>query len=107
VPELRTGEQALGVLTFSAKAFLRLTPVAFGVGVICGTLAMAYACCGAIIGSAPQGFLFAYTMAVAAICSLTSFAALPLAAYLLFLLYWLLLDLCRAILSLPAQRDEL
>ena len=55
VPELRTAEQTLGVLTFVAKARLRLMPVAFGVGVICGTLVMACAAVGR--SSAARGYL--------------------------------------------------
>ncbi len=37
--------------------------------------------------------------------SLWWFGVLPLAAYLLFLLYCLLIDLCRAMLSLPAKPE--
>ena len=103
VPELHAGEEAIGVLTFLAKAFLRLVPVAFGAGVVYGTLMMGYACWLALFNG--EGFFLAQGTAAVARFSLISSAALPLAAYLLFLFYCLLLDLCRAVLALPAKLD--
>ncbi len=104
VDEARTGEEAIGAITFLLKALVRLTPVALGTGVICGTLMMGYACYEAF---SDDGGLFlllaAQTTASAASAILISSAALPLAAYLLFLLGSLSLDLCRAILILPGK----
>jgi hypothetical protein len=99
VPELPAGEEALGVLMFLAKAILRVVPVAFGAGVICGTLALGYACWLALSGREP------WIPSAVAHSTLLSSAALPLAAYLMFLFFCLLLDLCRAILGLPANRQ--
>jgi len=43
VSEATAGEEAIGVLTFLVKLSLRLVPVAFGVGVVWGTLILLYA----------------------------------------------------------------
>ncbi len=42
-------------LTFLAKALLRLVPVAFGAGVICGAMLLAYACGQAFSGDKGRG----------------------------------------------------
>jgi hypothetical protein len=107
VPGLSTDDEALGVLAFLGKAFLRLVPVIFGVGVVCGTLMTGYACWLAISAKADvPGSMLAVQMAVGAgRSSLLLSAALPPAAYVLFLLYWLAIGLCRAILGLPTRHD--
>ena len=102
--EARGSEEAIGVLTFLAKALLRLVPVAFGAGVICGDMLLAYACGQAFFGE--KGLPFAGETAGLARASLWWFGVLPLAAYVLFLLFCLLIDLCGAILSRAAKPDE-
>ena len=101
--ESSAGEEAIGVVTFLFKALMRLVPVAFGSGVVCGVLLLGYACylpfSGELGLSATQ---FTWKMAA---YSLILSALLPLAAYLIFLLYYLLHDLCRAILVLPSKLD--
>jgi hypothetical protein len=112
-PEVAPGEELIGVLMFVFKAILRLAPVAFGAGVLCGTIAMGVACylaftgevaARAIGGALPGGALSA---ANGAMNVLISSAAAPLAAYLLFLLVNLVLNLWRAVLSLPGKLDVL
>ena len=48
--ETLPGDEWIGVFMFVLKAILRLAPVAFGAGVICGTLAMGFACYLACVG---------------------------------------------------------
>jgi len=103
--EARAGEEAIGVLTFLLKALLRLVPVAFGAGVLYGTLMMGHACYLAFFDE--TGLSTAQMIFREARWSLIFSAILPLAAYLAFLLYCLLLDLCRAVLILPAKLDKL
>ncbi|MCD4726360.1 MAG: hypothetical protein K8R46_01770, partial [Pirellulales bacterium] len=97
------GEEAIGIVTFLFKALMRLVPVAFGAGVICGTLLLGFACYlpfsgeGGLSVVQPTWNMAAYSLILSAL--------LPLAAYLLFLLYYLLHDLCRAILALPSKLD--
>ncbi len=91
------GDEALAVLTFLVKWLARVVPVAFGVGVLCATLALGYAFYQAMAGD--EFLPIALMTAVSASYALFYFAALPLVAYLLLLLYGLALDLCRAILG--------
>ena len=98
-------QEAICVLVFLQKALMRSAPVALGAGVMAGTLMMAYACYEAFFGS--EHLMSAQLTAAAARGTLIFSAALPLAAYLLFLLCSLALDLCRAILTLPGERDKI
>jgi hypothetical protein len=106
--ELAVGEEALGAVTFLLKVLLRITPVVFGVGVVCGVLLMSIASYQAIAYSAGDSVypLVTRLPADAARMTLICAATLPAAAYLLLLLYSLLLELCRAILVLPHRLDR-
>jgi hypothetical protein len=94
--ETGTAEEAINVLAFLLKLVVRAAPVALGAGVTVGTLIMGYACYQALSPS-DHPALAQLTASVASSMLIDS-AALPLAAYVLFLLGWLVLDLCRAIL---------
>ena len=89
---------------FLMKSLLRLTPVAFGVSVIYGTVLMVGICFAAIAGS-PLDQLA--SVALTARNTLLASAALPLAAYLVFLLGNLVVSLWRSVLSLPVKLDQL
>ena len=102
--EVRAGEEAIGSLMFLAKVLLRVVPVALGTGVIAGTLLMGYACYVAL--NADAMLVGPHFAASTARTVLVFSAALPLVVYALFLLYALLLDLCRAILGLPERAGE-
>lgn len=105
-PEILAGEEWIGVVTFLLKAILRMTPVAFGAGVVCGGVAIAVQCF--LIATANEaGCLQAMEAAHAAQKVLFYAAALPLAAYLVFVAMNLVLNLWRAILSLPNKLDIL
>ncbi len=111
-PEVRAGEEAIGVATYSLKVFLRLVPVAFGAGVICGVVMLGYACYQVIAGEPAASGAIAALMPSESIADGAGYtllwsAALPLAAYLLFLLYCLLIEVCRAFLILPGKIDKL
>ena len=110
-PAARASDEALGVLAFLLKSLLRMVPAAFGVGVIYGIVMLAYACYQAMFPGAvgmmrAAGLPAAEITAGIARTSLIWSAALPFAAFLLFLLYYLLIDLCRAILILPVKIDR-
>jgi hypothetical protein len=133
--EATAGEEAIGVLSFLAKVVLRIAPVAFGVGVLAGTLALIY---GIFLILAPPenpgeavalpGFervepaelassgvsqreisnlMPAMATVAAARSILIASALIPLAAYVVFLVSYLSIDVLRAILSLPRKLDEL
>ena len=95
------GEELIGVLTFVLKALLRLTPVAFGAGVVCGTAVIAVACFQAAVGeTALPGSLATADVARRV---LVASAALPLAAYLAFLFGNLVLNILAGRLE-PARQ---
>jgi hypothetical protein len=98
------GEEAIGMLAFLLKALLRLAPVAFGAGVVGGTLWLFYACYQVFGGA---NLAVAEETAAAATWCIIGSAALPFVAYVLFLLFYLLVDVVRAVLSLPAKLDAL
>jgi hypothetical protein len=102
--EAAAGEEAMGALMFLLKALLRTVPVVFGVGVLWGTLLMGYACCQPFFSA--DGLPAAQVTANAASGVLLGSALLPPAAYLLFLLGSLVIELCRAILRLPGTSDR-
>jgi len=112
-PEAIAGDEAIGVLMFLLKALLRLAPVAFGAGVVCGTLLMGVACLDAFAGESSAagagGVLLVESLATASAARyvLIVSAALPLGAYLVFLLGNLLLNLWHSLLSLPVKLDRL
>jgi len=110
-PAARAGDEALGVLAFLLKSLLRTAPAAFGAGAIYGIVMMGYACYQAMFPGAAAdmraaGLLAAKITAGIARTSLIWSAILPFAAFLLFLLYYLSIDLCRAILVLPGKIDR-
>jgi hypothetical protein len=109
-PETMPGEEAIGVVMFLLKALLRLVPVVFGVGVICGTIMMGLACCQTLAGDSHEDdmkIVQAILTADTALSAMISAAVFPLAAYLLFLLGNLLLCLWRSLLSLPGKLDNM
>jgi len=133
--EVAAGEEAIGILSFLVKFSLRIVPVAFGVGVVWGTLGLMYACFLALLPpedpekiaelAGPVAMMVATTSAdspssteamemlpaqasaIQASAILVTFAALPFLAYVLFLVYHLLIDVLRAILSLPGKLDKM
>lgn len=109
-PETLPGEEAVGVVMFLLRAILRLAPVAFGAGVLYGTLLMGVACFEAFgNGHEAEGATLtqADLTAGAAYYAMLIAATLPLAAYLLFLLGNLVTNIWRAVLSLPTKLDKL
>ena len=100
--ESDTAEEAFDVLTYLVKALMRTVPVAFGTGVICGVLLLGYACYLPFSGAGQMAVHTTWGMAA---YSLTLSALLPPTAYLIFLLYYFLHDLGRAILVLPSKLD--
>ena len=104
-PAAAASDEAIGVLTFLLKALLALAPVAFGAGVIYGTILMGYACYLAM-ASGNEAMVLGGMAATGARSILIASAALPLAAYLLFLLYSLVSDIWRSILSLRGRSDR-
>lgn len=109
------GEEAVGLLSFAAKAGLKIVPLYFGLLAITGTLAVLlsfFSRDGSVAGAAgamldslpvrlpvPGGQIG--TAAIITAC------LIPIFAYAGFLLYHLAIDLVRAVLSLPGKLDAL
>ncbi len=100
LPASTAGEEAIGVLTFTMKALLRLVPIAFGLGVIVGDFQLLAAIVRlfrdqeySIMDASPSAWL------------VLGSAALPLMGYVLFVLNYLVLDVIRAILAIPEKLD--
>jgi hypothetical protein len=105
--EAGAGEEAIGILSFMLKISLRMVPVGFGVGAIGG------------IGAATYFFLllskdeiFALTFPVVGEMSILEvtirvlgLGLLPLLAYLAFVVLHLVIDLVRAVLSVPLRLE--
>lgn len=103
-PGIRAGQEAIGVLTFLLKTLLKLAPVAFGAGVAVGTLKLAYA---GYLAMAQSPHINPAVYFTEATMSVIRYAAVPVAVYLVFLLYYLFVDVIGAVLSLPGKLDKL
>src|SRR5690606_13089802 len=112
IGEGTAGEEAIGLLTFSMKAGLKLVPLFFFLIALLGCFVILasftdngaqYA--GLVRGipgvgfGMPAGFAGAATVIFACL--------IPMLGYLLFLIAYLIFDLIRAILSVPAKLDAL
>ena len=100
--------EAVGILTFLAKLLLRLVPVAFGVGVALGICHLIVT--GASVASGPKSETVETIQLVTAMLTsgnaLFIFAALPIAAYVLFLVAHLFIDVLHSILKLPRLLEK-
>jgi len=107
-PEIGAGEEAVGVSAFMLKVLLRLVPVWFGAGVVCGTLLLGCVCWLALAGGkGPEAAMLETIVSAAMKPVLIGFAALPIVAYLAFIFYCLAIDVLRAFLILPSKIDRL
>lgn len=97
--EVRAGEEAIGILSFFAKAVLMIVPIAYGIGAIVGTLALALAIIAVAIGKTAMSGQSAIWLIIVCAC-------LPFLSYVAFMVYHLLIDLLQSILVLPRKLDE-
>lgn len=104
--ECRVGEEAVGVLTFLMKVFLRCAPIAFAAAVTFSTFNAASFLIE-IIRSDQEMITFMAMRAFTSLTTLFAAAAIPLYAYLIMLLYYLTLDVISAIVSIPGKLDRL
>ncbi len=107
------GEEAIGLFSFFAKAGLALQPLLFAVYATTGAIVILFALFGRDISFALGGLLlppidisFSGGGSIGAAIIATA-CLLPLMTYLSFLLYYLLIDVLRAILSIPGKLDQL
>lgn len=107
-PACGAGQEAVGVLTFLVKVFLRGAPIGF-------VAAVGYASCGLVSfiaeilrASGREELLFTGTArALSTAAMLFTAAAVPIYAYVLLLFYYLTLDVLSAIVSIPRKLDAI
>lgn len=96
VKETSAGQEAIGIGTFFIKSLLKLVPIAFGVGIIVFTITMFI-----------HAFkLFGTNWSIAFVddaISILIFGLLFFISYLLFVLFFLIVDLIRSILAIPGK----
>lgn len=101
--ENSAGQEALGIITFFLKGLLKLIPIIFGVGLIVATVMLFID----FIGVFGDGYAFAWQRGNWTATQILTFGLLPFISYILFVLYYLVIDIIRAILSVPDKLDEL
>lgn len=114
-PGARAGEEALGIFSFAIKVWIRLVPVAFGVGVACGAIVLMVACglafklpaAGDVPNMGGSGAITSSLLTVwlSGVGLVAVSAALPLIAYVFFVFAHLGIDIIRAVLAIPATRE--
>jgi len=98
------GEEAIGLLSFFMKGILKLTPIAFGSGIIIGSTNLVIAIYKLISGGDP--ILTNLEAYISGIIIITS-ATIPFLAYIYFLIYYISIDIILSILMLPKKLDLL
>lgn len=94
------GQEAIGIITFFMKAIMKLIPIFFGVGIVLGIVRLFInfiRLFGSNYGAGLEGGIEAGSVILVA-------GLLPFLGYLAFILYYLVVDIIRAILSIPEQK---
>ena len=98
------GEEAIGLLSFLMKGLLKLVPIAFGTGIIVGSINLVIAI-SQLLTAEDFMVMGANIKAYLAASIIISSAALPFAAFVSFLIYYITIDILRAILVLPKKLE--
>lgn len=101
VEKTSAGEEFLGAISFSVKAFFKLIPIMFGSGIIFCVIHLF------LIMFRDYQYQHELYSDVYVIIGLTSSALVPLFGYFLFLIYYFFLDLAKAILATPNKIESL
>jgi len=105
VEETSAGQEALGIITYFLKAVLRLVPILFGLGVLIFTIYMLIDGFG-LFGNVMRTESSWIKVQMRAPQILT-YAILPFLSYILFVLFYLVVDIIRSILVVPEKLDKL
>jgi len=105
VPETSAGQEAIGIVTFFLKSFMKLVPIMFGVGIVVTTVLMFIHSFG--LFKEGMGMSFAWMRVMGDFQSIAVIALLPLIAFIIFVFVFLAIDVVRAILSIPSKLDKL
>jgi hypothetical protein len=99
VEEASAGQEAIGIITFFMKTLLRLVPIAFGIGIAVFTVVMFIDSFGLF---SDAKFVMAVSTGMRDATQILTFALLPFLAYIVFVLFFLLVDVIRSILAIPS-----
>jgi hypothetical protein len=102
VKDTSAGQEAIGIVTFFIKGLMKLVPLFFGVGVAIGTIMLFVDSFGLFSDARISS---AWISGNANGMSILTAGLLPFIAYIVFVLYYLVVDIVRAILSLPGKID--
>ncbi|MCK4765065.1 MAG: hypothetical protein KAW12_22900 [Candidatus Aminicenantes bacterium] len=100
VKETSAGQEAIGIATFFMKTLLRLVPIAFGIGIVVFTIMMFIHSFGLFSAAKMNRALF---NGVGDATFIVYFGFLPLISYLVFILFFLVVDVIRSILAIPGR----
>jgi hypothetical protein len=101
------GQEAVGVLTFFVKVFLRCAPIAFAASVAFSTWGVVSFVFDVLRASSEEmAFMVGFRSPLTATMLLAA-AAVPVYAYVLLLFYYLTLDVLSAIVSIPRKLDAI
>lgn len=101
VRNVSAGEEFIGILSFFMKAMLKLVPLIFAVSMLFGVYQIL-----AMLFTGYTNFIHFYED-VRTMYGVAVIALLPLSGYLLFLFYYLTIDLAKALLAIPEKLDKL
>ena len=105
VKETTAGQEALGIITYALKALMRLVPIVFGVGVLIFTIFILIDGIG-LFGNEMKTMIAWRKLQMHGSQVLT-IAMIPFLSYIFFVLLYLVVDVFRAILSIPEKLDKL
>lgn len=94
------GEEAIGILSFLAKAIVRMAPIGFGIGSIIGLVAL-------LVSTFSMLFYKDIAPGKMSVYLIVFCACLPFFSYVFFTLFHLTIDIIRAIIVVPGKLDEL
>ena len=98
------GQEAIGIVVFFLKGAMKLIPIAFGIGIFIGFILLFIDFIG----------VFSNEFRVTASCAnarttatqIVFIGLLPFLSYIFFVLFYLAIDVIRAILAVPGKLDE-
>lgn len=101
------GQEAVGVLTFFVKVFLRCAPIAFAAAVAFATWGVVSFVFDVLRAPSEQVPFMVIRSSPITATTLLAAAAVPVYAYVLLLFYYLTLDVLSAIVSIPRKLDTI
>jgi len=94
------GREAIGIITFFIKGLMKLVPIFFGIFIAIGTVLLFID----FIGLFGDRMRWAWRGGFESASNILSAALLPFLSYIAFALFYLVIDLIQAILSIPEQK---